>query len=448
MTKNFEYETFIFFIIVKIYCKYHYEEIIFDEGETEVMGIFLKNKNYRKFTIASWLSGAGNILFYLALMTYASKLQNYSLALSLIAITESLPDLIQSLSGYLADRTHNKYRVIVWLAIIRFALYMLVGILFATNINGWNLVLIVIGLNFISDLSGMYSGGLQTPLIVGLVGENEMAEAQGFTSGISQLITLAAQFIGSGLLLFMSYSGLAIVNAITFLVAGIIYANIGMNVKKQEVNKQPEEVNTQKFGATIVSSLKQVKQANGLLTIVLVIALLNGLLSTVEPLISIVLAGNKNMLIGNYSFTIAVVSTVAAIGMASGSAIGTKIFKNTSLFLIVLADTIATITLAIAIIYGNIFASLFCLTILGFLAGIVSPKLLQWLVTTVDRKILSSSVGLLNTILVMAGPLTTTVFTSIASATDITYALYGIIILGIVVFITISIVLLKINKAD
>ena len=412
------------------------------------MDIFLRNTNYRKFSLASWLSSAGNILFYLALMTYASRLKNYSLALSLIAITESLPNLIQSLSGYLADRTKNKYHVIVWLAIIRIALYLLVGLLFATNISGWNLVLLVIGLNFISDLSGKYSGGLQTPLIVSLVGENEMSEAQGFTNGISQLITMIAQFAGSGLLLFMSYSGLAIVNAITFLVAGIIYANIGMNVKKQEVNKQPEEVNTQKFGATIVSSLKQVKQANGLLTLVLVIALLNGLLSTVEPLISIVLAGNKNMLIGNYSFTIAVVSTVAAIGMASGSTIGTKIFKNTSLFLIVLADTIATITLAIAIIYGNIFASLFCLTILGFLAGIVSPKLLQWLVTTVDRKILSSSVGLLNTILVMAGPLTTTVFTSIASATDITYALYGIIILGIAVFIAISIVLLKINKAD
>lgn len=412
------------------------------------MDIFLRNTNYRKFSLASWLSSAGNILFYLALMTYASRLKNYSLALSLIAITESLPNLIQSLSGYLADRTKNKYHVIVWLAIIRFALYLLVGLLFATNISGWNLVLLVIGLNFISDLSGKYSGGLQTPLIVSLVGENEMSEAQGFTNGISQLITMIAQFAGSGLLLFMSYSGLAIVNAITFLVAGIIYANIGMNVKKQEVNNQPEEVNTQKFGATIVSSLKQVKQAKGLLTIVLVIALLNSLLSTVEPLISIVLAGNKNMLIGNYSFTIAVVSTVAAIGMASGSTIGTKIFKNTSLFLIVLADTIATITLAIAIIYGNIFASLFCLTILGFLAGIVSPKLLQWLVTTVDRKILSSSVGLLNTILVMAGPLTTTVFTSIASATDITYALYGIIILGIAVFIAISIVLLKINKAD
>lgn len=36
------------------------------------MNVFIKNKNYRKFTIVSLLSGIGNILFYLALVTYAS----------------------------------------------------------------------------------------------------------------------------------------------------------------------------------------------------------------------------------------------------------------------------------------------------------------------------------------------------------------------------------------
>ncbi|WEV63203.1 hypothetical protein OZX69_09425 (plasmid) [Lactobacillus sp. ESL0731] len=87
------------------------------------MDIFLKNKNYRKFTIASWLSSAGNILFYLALMTYASKLKNYALALSLISITEAVPDLLQSIGGYFADRTKNKFQVIIRLAIIRFILY-------------------------------------------------------------------------------------------------------------------------------------------------------------------------------------------------------------------------------------------------------------------------------------------------------------------------------------
>ena len=410
------------------------------------MNIFLKNKNYRKFTLASWLSGAGNILFYLALMTYASKLKNYSLALSLIAITESLPDLIQSLSGYLADRTHNKYRVIVWLAVIRFALYMLVGLLFVTNIAGWNLVLMVIGLNFVSDLSGMYSGGLQTPLIVGLVGENEMAEAQGFTSGVSQLITLVAQFVGSGLLLFMSYSELAIVNALTFLAAGLLYANIGASVRKQQPD-QKEEVNDQNFFATISSSFKQVRQAHGLLTIVLVVAMLNGLLSSVEPLISIVIAGNKSMLIGSYSFTIALLGAAAAIGLALGSAVGTKLLKNTSLFQLSLLSTISSAIMAVVILNKSSILCLILMTTLGFLAGTSSPKLMQWLVVSVDRKILSSSAGLLNTILAIAGPLMTTLFTTIAGTINVNYALYGVLGFSAIVFIVTLIVMIKVNKA-
>ncbi|RHW51709.1 MFS transporter [Lactobacillus bombicola] len=408
------------------------------------MNIFLKNKNYRKFTLASWLSGAGNILFYLALMTYASKLKNYSLALSLIAITESLPDLIQSLSGYLADRTHNKYRVIVWLAVIRFALYMLVGLLFVTNIAGWNLVLMVIGLNFVSDLSGMYSSGLQTPLIVGLVGENEMAEAQGFTGGVSQLITLVAQFVGSGLLLFMSYSELAIVNALTFLAAGLLYANIGANVRKQQPD-QKEEVNDQNFFATIGSSLKQVRQAHGLLTIVLVVAMLNGLLSSVEPLISIVIAGNKSMLIGSYSFTIALLGAAAAIGLALGSAVGTKLLKNTSLFQLSLLSTINSAIIAVVILNKSSILCLILMTTLGFLAGTSSPKLMQWLVISVDRKILASSAGLLNTILAIAGPLMTTLFTTIAGTINVNYALYGVLGLSAIVFIATLIVMTKVN---
>ena len=410
------------------------------------MNIFLKNKNYRKFTLASWLSGAGNILFYLALMTYASKLKNYSLALSLIAITESLPDLIQSLSGYLADRTHNKYRVIVWLAVIRFALYMLVGLLFVTNIAGWNLVLMVIGLNFVSDLSGMYSGGLQTPLIVGLVGENEMAEAQGFTSGVSQLITLVAQFVGSGLLLFMSYSELAIVNALTFLAAGLLYANIGASVRKQQPD-QKEEVNDQNFFATISSSFKQVRQTHGLLTIVLVVAMLNGLLSSVEPLISIVIAGNKSMLIGSYSFTIALLGATAAIGLALGSAVGTRLLKNTSLFQLSLLSTISSAIMAVVILNKSSILCLILMTTLGFLAGTSSPKLMQWLVVSVDRKILSSSAGLLNTILAIAGPLMTTLFTTIAGTINVNYALYGVLGFSAIVFIVTLIVMIKVNKA-
>ncbi|MDF7682332.1 MFS transporter [Lactobacillus sp. ESL0679] len=407
------------------------------------MDIFLKNKNYRKFTIASWLSSAGNILFYLALMTYASKLKNYALALSLISIMEAVPDLLQSIGGYFADRTKNKFQVIIRLAIIRFILYMIVGALFVTNIAGWNLILLVIAINFFSDVSGMYSSGLQTPLIVGLVGGNEVSVAEGFTGGVSQLISMGAQFVGSALLLFMSYSSLAIVNALTFLVAGLIYANIAKNIEKTPAKDELQTVNDQNFLATFKSSFNQAKQAHGLLTIVIVVALLNGVLSALEPLISISFAANKNMLIGTFSFTIAIFGAVVSIGTALGSAIGTKLLKDTSLFIIILLDTISGILMLGSMLMQNSIACFIFGAILGFFAGTASPKLYQWLVQSVDRKILASTMGALSTILVIAGPLTNAIFSSIAGTAGLNYALIGLIALSAVTFLITLVVMLK-----
>ena len=85
-------------------------------------------------------------------MTYASKLQNYSLALSLIAISESLPRLFDIFGGYLADRTRKKFKNIFLMSLARFTLYSLVGILFVTNVSQWGLVIAVVIINFISDI--------------------------------------------------------------------------------------------------------------------------------------------------------------------------------------------------------------------------------------------------------------------------------------------------------
>ena len=140
------------------------------------MNVFLKNADFRRFSVASFLSGAGDILFYLAFMTYASKLQNYSLALSLIAISESVPKLFEIFGGYLADKTKKKFRNIFLAAFVRFILYGLVGLLFITKMSQWNLVLIIVVVNFLSDTIGSYSGGLVAPLIVDIVGKKRIRE--------------------------------------------------------------------------------------------------------------------------------------------------------------------------------------------------------------------------------------------------------------------------------
>ena len=408
------------------------------------MTIFFKNKEYRKFSIASILSSAGDILFYLALMTYASRLKNYSLALSLIAISESVPRLFSSVGGYLADRTHNKFQKIVWMAMIRGALYLLVGFLFSQNIAGWNLVIMVIIINFISDTAGTYSGGLTTPLIISLVKKDEIAEAEGFTSGVSQVITLISQFVGSGLLLFMSYSALAVINGLTFVVAGLIYCNIARSKRKKGISTVTQEVDDRGFWSTLALALKQVKKASGLITTVLVIAVLNGVLSTIEPLISIVIAGNRQvMVIGTYSFTIALIGAMAGIGAALGSIFGTNLFKNVSLYIIIMFAYIAGASVIIAILSKQIWFCLITYCILGFFAGTATPKLTQWMVGAVDRKILASSVGLINTILLIASPLMTTAFTTLSAVTSVIYSLWGLFIVSILLFVITLLVMRK-----
>ena len=414
------------------------------------MTIFFKNKEYRKFSIASILSSAGDILFYLALMTYASRLKNYSLALSLIAISESVPRLFSSVGGYLADRTHNKFQKIVWMAMIRGALYLLVGFLFSQNIAGWNLVIMVIIINFISDTAGTYSGGLTTPLIISLVKKDEIAEAEGFTSGVSQVITLISQFVGSGLLLFMSYSALAVINGLTFVVAGLIYCNIARSKRKKGISTVTQEVDDRGFWSTLVLALKQVKKASGLITTLLVIAILNGVLSTIEPLISIVIAGNRQvMVIGTYSFTIALIGAMAGIGAALGSIFGTNLFKNVSLYIIIMFAYIAGASVIIAILSKQIWFCLITYCILGFFAGTATPKLTQWMVGAVDRKILASSVGLINTILLIASPLMTTAFTTLSAVTSVQYSLLGLLIVSVLLFaITLLVMRKSAKKGD
>lgn len=401
------------------------------------MNIFLTNKNYRLFSIASFLSSAGDILFYLAFMTYASKLENYSLALSLIAISESVPKLFTIFGGYFADKTQRKFRNIFMTALARCILYGLVGFLFISRIDQWNLVIIVVVINLISDTFGAYSSGLVSPLIVDLVGQDHFGEAEGFTNGINQVINIVAQFVGSALLLIMSYSSLAFVNALSFLLAGLLFASVGLKYSKQGEGVKNQEVNTQPFFKTMKTSFKQVKKQVGLFEVVLVVTVLNGALSSIGALIPIMIAGHKaTMVISRYSFTIALMGVVVGCGAALGSMFGTQIFKKFTIFSMTILATVISLLTTFSIFVANIYLILGLYFLLALTASATSIKLTQWLVSSVEHKILASTVGLLNTILIASAPLITTILTTISGLTNIKYALVTLIVFEALMLLT------------
>lgn len=95
----------------------------------------------------------------------------------------------------------------------------------------------------------------------------------------------------------------------------------------------------------MIFSIKQIKKANGLLTVAVVFAILNA----IESLISIIIAGNKARLIGNFSLTIALVGAIVSIGIAMGNTLGSSLLKNVTLFQIALLDLCSSAIVTIAI---------------------------------------------------------------------------------------------------
>lgn len=265
------------------------------------------------------------------------------------------------------------------------------------------------------------------------------------------MITTVAQFVGSGLLLFLSYSSLAFVNAFTFLAAGLLYASVGVRHKKDDKPLESQEVNEQRFFATMKTSYTQIKKASGLLSVVLVIAFLNGALTSMGSLLPIIMAGNRStMIISTYSFTLAVIGLVVSVGAILGSTFGPQLFKKQSVFFMVIVAIVLGVATTVAAVFANIFAIMPFYFLLALIVSTASLKMQQWLVTTIDRKILASSVGLLNTIVMATSPVMTTVLTTISGLGDVRYALFALLAVEIIIlFVAVKLsVKAKVNKEE
>ena len=93
------------------------------------MIVFAKNKNFRQLLINQWISGFGDIVFYLALMNYVSAYSFAPLAVLLISLSETLPQLIQVFTGVAADFQKNRIHKYLLIQFSKVLLYSLVTFL-------------------------------------------------------------------------------------------------------------------------------------------------------------------------------------------------------------------------------------------------------------------------------------------------------------------------------
>ena len=159
-------------------------------------------------------------------------------------------------------------------------------------------------------------------------------------------------------------------------------------------------------------------------------------MGVIEPLTNIVLAAHKStMVIGTYSFTIALMSVMSGAGFALGSMFGPQLFKKASVFSMTIVANILGIIMTGCVLSANTYAIFIAMFFLSATAGIASIKMSQWLVSSVDHKILATSMGMLNTILMAVGPVMTTVLTTISGTMNVYIALVILVAIEVVTLV-------------
>lgn len=362
----------------------------------------VRNQAFMTLTGADFFETIGTSLFNIILLTYARGFANASIMVSIVSVATVMPGVLGIITGQIADRTSNKR---VWLASTKFiqaGLYILLAQLI--NQKQVFLLMIIILINIFSDIIGMYSNGLRMPIIQTKIDRESQEEAMGITQGILTIMQTVGQAVGVSLLaLTNNYQLAGYINALTFLVAGIILIWGYDSLKVEQVKHKAPSIH--KLLAQMKQALEKSSDTNAW-ALLGSIFFINAVGSSLDAVINLYLVDQGNKLPLPFSVSVLIINTVLVAGTILGSVLHSGWFKNLSF-----KSVMITCIIAWGLFYINLLslksfiAIIIPVAIGGFCMGQANPKLTAALLKTADEEIIGSLTGLMNTVSITSMPL-------------------------------------------
>lgn len=361
-----------------------------------------------KLASITLFSKIGDRLFYTALLSSAALLKDHNeAAVIIVSISETLPILLGFFIGSLADHYLDKLKALSQTSFLRTLLYFMISLLFIHSTT-FTFILIVAWLNFCSDLLGNYVSALTAPFTKILVSKEQMQQAQGFLSVSTQLLNVLATFLGSFLLLFISQSSLAFINALIFLVVALAFQKLKTKLTQYQATLPVEtEISLKQ---AIKQNFHTLYHHRTLFIILIQLTLLNGFFGGLSPLFSLFVKENEQLHWLPLPLKLALLSGLITGGMIVGSVSCKKILPETTLsHLTLLADLLALVT-GIAFSTQNIYLILGCSGLASFLLGVIAPRFSAQMINTFPVTQIGGIVTIVNSLLVIMPPLTSLIF--------------------------------------
>ncbi|HEY4399841.1 MAG TPA: hypothetical protein VGM95_04870 [Lactobacillaceae bacterium] len=381
------------------------------------MNIYWTNIKFRTLLNATALEVIGAGIFNLAFIVYASQMPNPKLAITAVTIINSLPVVMQFLSGYFADKTIHRYRNMMLVRFGQMFAYLLLSALIGFQAN-WLIFGLLILINLGSDLFGSYGGYLELPIQKKILKNEEFYAANSLTSAVNTTINLLAQISGASILILLNNNFVlfGLLNAATFGIAFLVlwqHRQLFTDTDKKVVTVAEKSA----FWQENLTNFKRFKQFPQITSFVGAALLANFLFSSFEGLINLSLLHTMSMRWGTYAFSVAFWNVLLMLGIILGSLLPNDFFKKYSIKQLILLNFISFLPLTLLLaFYPNRYLAVPAIFSIGYLLAKINPKIGAFMMQIIPEESLAPVSGIMSTAVTMSIPLGQGIFLGLATA--------------------------------
>ncbi len=406
------------------------------------MNTFLTNKNYRMLLINQWVSSFGDTLFYISFISYVSGYQFASLAVLCITVSETLPQISQLFTGVIAD--FQKNRVAKYIAILasKFLLYTLLT-LFVTDKNfSMEMVLLICGINLLSDTMSYFAGAMISPLYVRIIGD-DMTDAMGFRQATAGVVNILSNLIGGVLIGVISLQMFVGLNALTFLFAllGVVFIRTSLrDIEGQmEVSKR---LTAKSFGEHFLHSMKILSSFPAIIKLIFIAAMNQVILSIITPLTTLMLIHHP-FIFFDTGKSIAALSVVIFSGTIVGSFLSGGILKNIPIKMIVYFEEIMHLCILFSWLTNHFLLLLVVVFLCAVAVGMMGPRIFNLVFSMVPEEVMGTIQSVLGVFNVVVPGILSMLIVALASATNL-----KITVLPLFIFVLTALAIVKEMKIE
>lgn len=370
------------------------------------MKVFLQNRDFRQLTINQWISTLGDTIFYLAFLNYVADASFAPLAILLITISETLPQVLQIFLGVLADFQHHRVLKYTVISFTKFLLYSIVSLSLSGQSFSLLLLTFICLINLLSDTLSYFSGAMLTPIFIRIIGQDHLAEAIGFKQSTVSLVKTISNILGGvllGVLLgILSIQFISLLNALTFLIAflGILFIKNDL-LKVEKTISYQEGLSVKSFCQHLVQSSKLIWKMNQVLLVLFIISISQAVINVTVP-VSTLFLRNQPFLNLQTGQSLALLSTFELSALIVGSLVSGYLKNMISIKTALYASLVIQLLLLVGFATVRFYWILIFSTLDAFFAGVLSPRLQELVFKQIPEESMGavqSSIGAITVVL-------------------------------------------------